>query len=87
MTNQQRIQIMEEKLRNAFAPIELTITDDSHKHIGHPGAESGAGHFSLIIKSEKFKDKSSLESHKQIYKLLDELIPDEVHALKIKVLN
>jgi len=40
----------------ALAPIALEIRDDSAQHVGHAGAAGGAGHFSLMIVSEHFRD-------------------------------
>ena len=68
-----------EKLRPSYVDIE----DEGHLHIGHAGAKSG-GHFKLNIVSESFKDKSTIERHKIIYKCLNGLMNTEIHAISIK---
>lgn len=75
---------IEALLNDAFAPDELYVTDDSHKHAGHVGATQG-GHFSVTIKSSAFDGKTHLEKHRMIYKVL-EPIKSTIHALAIKVL-
>jgi len=68
-----------EKLRPSYVDIE----DEGHLHIGHAGAKSG-GHFKLNIVSESFKDKSTIERHRIIYKCLSDLMNTEIHAISIK---
>jgi len=70
-------------LQQAFKPQALTIIDESHKHIGHVGAQNGAGHFAVIIVAEPFKDLSLIKRHQLIYEALKDLIPHKIHALKI----
>ena len=68
-----------EKLRPSYVDIE----DEGHLHIGHAGAKSG-GHFKLNIVSESFKDKSTIERHRIIYKCISDLMNTEIHAISIK---
>ena len=51
-----RIEIIRNNLQAALNPVTLDITDDSHLHAGHAGAQGGAGHFTVNIVAEKFKD-------------------------------
>lgn len=86
MDNQHRIQWMHEQLNTQLNPSELTIVDESHKHVGHPGAKDGAGHFSIEICAKTFQGKSLLECHRMVYSVLAKAIPHEIHALRIKIL-
>ena len=81
--NQQRIALLKERL-TALEPTKLEIIDDSHEHVGHAGAATGMGHFTVIIRSPKFTDKSMIEQHRMVYDALGSLMETEVHALKIK---
>lgn len=83
MTPEERKQCIIERLQ-ALSPLTLDVTDDSHLHQGHPGARSGASHFSVNITSLQFDGLSLIEKHRLIYSLLGDLIPQEIHALKIK---
>ena len=68
----------------ALAPSVLEIHDDSDKHVGHAGAASGAGHFSLTIVSEHFLGLTRLARHRAILERVGDLIPYPVHALSIE---
>ncbi|HNB01738.1 MAG TPA: ribosome silencing factor [Nitrosomonas sp.] len=84
MNNQERILEIEKRLREAFKPLTLTITDDSAKHVGHASAQTGMGHFSLKITSMAFQDKPLAERHRMIYTVLDDMMNKEIHALQIE---
>ncbi len=85
MNNLTRKHLIIERLQEKFTPTHLEIQDDSHKHIGHAGSKDGAGHFSVTISADCFKNKSRIETHREIYKALDDLIPHEIHALQIMI--
>jgi len=67
-----------------LAPARLEIRDDSDKHVGHAGASSGAGHFSLTIVSEHFLGLTRVARHRAILERVGDLIPYPVHALSIE---
>ena len=80
---ERRIESIRTRLATALEPIELEITDESHKHIGHEGAKSGKGHFHVRIISEQFQDLSPVRRHQLIYKSLGDLMDTDIHALSI----
>ncbi len=82
-----RISLMRARLITALSPVYLDITDDSDQHIGHAGALSGGGHFTVQITSAAFEGKSLLESHRLIYEALGEMMKKEIHALKIQIIK
>ena len=67
----------------AFAPTELEVIDESHKHAGHPGAQDGRGHFRVKIVSARFAGKRPLERHRMVFKVLDSMLKTDIHALSI----
>ncbi len=83
----ERIDLIRTRLNDALSPNVLDIVDESHLHIGHAGAASGAGHFAVTVVSDKFKDCSALERHRMVYKAVDDLMQSEIHALSIKALT
>jgi BolA protein len=85
MLPEQRIQEIEQRLQKAFSTSKLEVIDDSHKHIGHAGASSGAGHYTVVIAAECFQGKPRVAIHREIYAVLADLIPHEIHALQIKL--
>lgn len=70
-------------LEAAFAPIELDVVDDSHRHAGHAGARDGRGHFDVGIVSERFEGLSPLARHRAVYAALGDLMTTDIHALSI----
>lgn len=78
-----RIERIRATLQQALAPTLLVVTDDSHKHVGHAGAQDGRGHFSVEIVSEAFTGKPLLARHRAIYAALGAMMESDIHALSI----
>jgi BolA family transcriptional regulator, general stress-responsive regulator len=87
MDAEQRINIIRERLKKTFEPVQLDVIDDSDKHRGHVGSQGGAGHYTVVITAVFFKGKSRITSHREIYQVLADLIPHEIHALQIKLID
>jgi BolA protein len=83
-TSIERKPIIQARLEQALAPLKLEIIDESYKHIGHEGAKTGASHFAVSIVSAEFEGLSSIKRHQLIYDILGDLIPQDIHALKIQ---
>jgi len=82
-----RVTRIEELLRAHFVVTELIVLDDSAAHAGHAGSQGGAGHFRVSIRSEAFTGQRMLSRHRMVYKALESLIPDDIHALSIEALS
>jgi BolA protein len=73
-----------EKLTQAFAPAELSVTDESHLHAGHAGARpEGETHFRVRVVSQAFAGKTPLQRHRMINEVLADELAGPVHALAI----
>lgn len=70
-----------QRLQSAFAPVELEILDEGHKHRGHAG--EGKGHFHVRIVSAAFAGQPPLRRHRMVYAALDGLMDNGIHALSI----
>jgi len=82
MTMENRIRL---RLTEAFAPIDLSIVNESHLHAGHRGSPgSGSSHFRVTVVSAVFAGKSRLERHRLVNEALAAELKDGVHALAIK---
>lgn len=81
-----RLVMIRQRLTEALAPKELEITDESHNHVGHEGAKSGGGHFTVRIVSDDFEGKRLLERHRMVYQALGEAMQSDIHALSIQAL-
>jgi BolA protein len=82
-----RVTAIRDRLTEALAPESLEVIDESHKHIGHAGAASGAGHFVVSIVTDKFKDQNLVQRHRMVYQAVDDLMPGEIHALSIQAFS
>ncbi|MGX9719859.1 BolA family protein [Stenotrophomonas acidaminiphila] len=71
-------------LEAAFAPLQLDVEDDSHRHAGHAGARDGRGHFNVSIVSEAFAGMAPLARHRAVYAALGDMMQTDIHALSIK---
>jgi len=78
-----RRQRIEARLREAFAPLALDVVDDSARHRGHAGAASGAGHFKVVLVSERFRGVARVERHRMVYDALEGELREEIHALEL----
>lgn len=85
MTSLERIALIQQRLESAFMPTQLEVQDDSAQHQGHVGSRYGAGHYTMTILASCFKDKPRVAAHREIYSVLSDLIPEEIHALRIQV--
>lgn len=80
-TAQPVIAQIRERLQAAFAPTELDVVDEGHKHAGHAG--EGKGHFHVRIVSTAFAGQLPIKRHRMIYAALDGLMDRGIHALSI----
>ena len=73
------------RLREAFTPESLDVTDESHLHEGHAGHRPGGEtHFRVYIVSPSFEGKSRIERHRMVNATLAAELKGSVHALAIK---
>lgn len=82
--NPERITRMRERLTKALAPTVLNITDDSHRHAGHAGAQGGQGHFTVEVVSAVFAGMPPLARHRLVYAALGDMMQTDIHALAIR---
>jgi intracellular septation protein len=79
-----REQRLRERLESRFAPLQLSIEDESHLHAGHAGAAGGLGHFRITIVAEAFRGVSPVARHRLVYAAVDDLLKTDIHALAIE---
>lgn len=82
-----RTQTIDAMLREAFAPTELLVKDQSHLHEGHVGAQEGKGHFDVTIVSEQFDGLNRIARHRLVYDALGAFMESDIHALRITALS
>ncbi len=79
-----RVEAIRSLLQAAFAPTELEVIDDSHRHAGHEGAKDGRGHFRVRLLSPAFAGLAPLARHRAVYAALGDLMQTDIHALSIE---
>jgi BolA protein len=78
---------IEAKLKDAFAPEDLDVEDQTNQHHGHAGwRESGETHFRVSIRSARFAGQSRVQRQRAIYAVLSEELAGPVHALAISAI-
>ncbi len=79
---------LETALREALAPTQLEVIDESSAHAGHAGANAeGRGtHFRVRIASPLFVGKPRVARHRLVYDALQVFIAQGLHAIAIEVL-
>ena len=78
-----RVDRIRDRLQATFSPTRLDVVDDSHRHVGHPSARDGRGHFTVVIVSAKFAGLAKLERHRAVYDAVGDLMASDIHALSI----
>lgn len=82
--NEHRVDMIRDRLLEAFEPEMLEIEDESHLHAGHAGARDGRGHFRVTLVTEAFSGQSPIRRHRLVYAALGTLMATDIHALTIQ---
>jgi BolA protein len=75
---------LRERLSATLSPTQLVITDQSHLHAGHAGAEGGARHYHARVVAACFRGKTRVQQHRLVYDTLADLMPNPIHALALE---
>ncbi len=87
MTSTNLTEVIRERLEKKFSPTFCEVIDDSERHKGHAAHREGGRHFIVKIQAECFANVSRINAHRQIYAVLEDLMPDRIHALNIQILR
>jgi len=76
--------IIQNKLEKVFKPHTLNVIDESYKHVGHIGYRpEGETHFRVEMKSTAFQGLNRLEMQRQVFKVLENEMKNQIHALSL----
>lgn len=76
---------IEKRLRDALAPSQLAVINDSAKHRDHAGDDgSGESHFTVEIEAAQFAGMTRLARQRAVNAALGDLMRERVHALAIR---
>ena len=83
----ERVALIRERLQQALAPTAVDVVDESHLHVGHPGARDGRGHFRVRVVSPVFHGLPRLARHRRVYAAMGDLMASDIHALTIEAFS
>ena len=76
---------IEQRLTAAFAPHELVVENESHRHAGHSGDDgSGESHFRVMIRAAAFGPMGRVARHRAVHQALGDL-NTRVHAIALDI--
>jgi len=85
---QSRAERIRTTLQAAFAPAEVTVTDDSHRHAGHAGARpEGETHYTVLVISPGFAGMSRVARSRAAHAALETEFGTGLHALSLRLLT
>jgi BolA protein len=87
MTADTRLERIRNALQDKLSPTLLEVGDDSALHVGHAGAASGGGHYSVKIVSSRFDGLRLVMRHRLVYDAVQDMMQAEIHALAITALS
>ena len=74
-------------LRQHFGANFIALNDESEEHLGHAGAAHGASHHEVLLARNTLETYGTLITlHRAVYQVLADLIPNDIHALKIRLI-
>jgi BolA protein len=82
-----RVRAIEEALRQGLQAEHVEVVDESARHLGHPGAEAGGGHYRVLVVSERFRGVSRVAAQRLVYSALGDLMVRDIHALSMRTLT
>lgn len=72
-----------QRLTEAFAPEELEVVNESHRHAGHAGDDgSGESHFRVRIRAPSLAALGRVDRHRAVNRALGD-VTTRVHALAL----
>lgn len=79
-----RAQRINQALIDQFAPRQLEVIDDSHRHAGHAGAQPGGEtHYRVVLRSAAFAGLSRVARHRAVTTALAAEFASGLHALSL----
>lgn len=72
------------KLTKAFAPEQIEVVNDSHRHAGHSGDDgTGQTHFNVTMRAAQFAPMSRVARHRAVHTALGPELIGRIHALAL----
>tara|TARA_B100000965_G_scaffold95906_1_gene78265 strand:+ start:3099 stop:3359 length:261 start_codon:yes stop_codon:yes gene_type:complete len=85
MNINQLIEIVKNKLNKNIVCNKIEVEDKTFLHKNHSSNDKNKFHIKLIITSDYLKKKNKIESTKEIYKILDEELKNNIHSIQVLI--
>ena len=87
MEQSDRAQKIEAALLLELDARHVSVVDQSALHEGHAGTRDGAGHFEIVVVSDRFRGLSRVAAQRLVYQALRDLIANDIHAISMRTLT
>ena len=85
MNINQLIEIVKNKLNESIVCDKIEVEDKTFLHKSHSSHDKNKFHIKLIINSEYLKKKNKNQSTKEIYKILEEELKNNIHSIQLLI--
>ena len=79
------IAIVKKKLMDQINIDSIKIEDKSFLHKNHVGNQGGKFHLKITLNSNELKNMNRIESNKEIYKILNKELKEQIHSIQILI--
>ena len=86
MNINQLIEIVKNKLNKNIICENIEVEDKTFLHKSHKSHEKNKFHIKLIITSDYLKKKNKINSTKEIYKILNKELKENIHSIQILII-
>ena len=85
MNINQLIEIVKIKLNQNFNCDKIVVEDKTFLHKNHKTHDKNKFHIKIIITSDYLKGKNKIQANKEIYKILEEELKNNIHSIQILI--
>ena len=85
MNINQLIEIVKNKINKNIICDKIEIEDKTFLHKNHSSHDKNKFHIKLVITSDYLKKKNKIQSTKEIYKILEEELKNNIHSIQILI--
>ena len=85
MNINQLIEIVKNKINKNIVCDKIEVEDKTFLHKSHSSYDKNKFHIKLVITSEYLKKKNKIQSTKEIYKILEEELKNNIHSIQLLI--
>ena len=76
---------IKKKIKRKINPKNIVLIDNSYLHTKHQSFDVNKLHLKIIIDSQKLREMSKIDAHKEIFSILKKEMENKIHALEIVI--